>query len=206
MESTATRETGLVTHASQLGQQAPLVLLGFTWEQYLSIEELFTGSGVRVKFLDHQLELMPPVSEEHEERKSHLGRLLETWCLDRGIRFFIRGNMTMLRPGEAGGEPDEAYCFGERKEVSDLVIEVALTSGGLSKRAFYAKFPVPELWVWRRNHLEVFVWDAEAGSYEPAEASRVLPGLDLRLLEECARMDCASDAIQEFRMRCQSGG
>ena len=192
------------TQASQLGEQVPLVLPGYTWDQYLSIEELFCSSRprVRVKFLDGFLELMAPVSENREERKSHLGCLLEAWCLDRGIRFFTRGNMTMTRPGRAGGEPDEAYCFGAKKEVSDLVIEVALTSGGLSKRAFYASFGVPEVWIWRRDHLEVFIWDAEAGNYEPSEESRVLPGLNLALLEECSRMDCASDAIREFRRRC----
>ena len=90
-------------------------------------------------------------------------------------------------------------CFGEKKEISDLVIEVALTSGGLSKRAFYRKFPVPEVWVWRRDHLEEFHWDAAAEDYVASEASRCLPGLDLGRLEVCARMDCASDAIRAFR-------
>jgi Uma2 family endonuclease len=191
----------LITMAVLRPEQSPLVLPGYTWEQYQSIEELFSGSGVRVRYIDHELEIMPPVSEEHEERKSHLGRLLETWCFHRGIRFFIRGNMTMLREGEAGGEPDEAYCFGERKPVSDLVIEVALTSGGLSKRAFFRKFPVPELWIWRRDHLEIFVWDGAAEHYDASTESKVLPGLDLGLLAECARMDCASDAVLEFRKR-----
>jgi len=189
-------------------EQAPLVLSGYTWAQYQSIEELFSDSGVRVRFLDHQIEIMAPVSEEHEERKSHLGRLVEVWCLYQGIRFCIRGNTTLLRPENAGGEPDESYCFGEKKTIPDLAIEVALTSGGLSKRAFYAKFAVPELWIWRRHRLEVFVWEAATASYAPSTASLVLPGLDLSLLEECARMDYASDAIREFdkRIRVTEGG
>jgi Uma2 family endonuclease len=182
-------------------EQAPLVLSGYTWEQYQSIEELFSGSGVRVRFLDHELEIMAPVSEEHEERKSHLGCLVETWCSHRGMRFFIRGNTTMTRPGEASGEPDESYCFGEKKPVPDLVIEVALTSGGLSKRAFYQKFGVPELWIWRQDRLEVFCWNPTTRDYTPSGESRVLPGLDLGALAECARMDCASDALTEFRKR-----
>ena len=154
--------------------------------------------------MDHYLELMPPVSEAHEERKSHLGRLIDAWCFHRGIRFFVRGNTTMVKVGEAGGEPDEAFCFGEKKPVSDLVIEVALTSGGLSKRAFYQKFAVPEVWIWRKDCLEVFAWNTEQEAYEPSAASRVLPGLDLALVEECARMDCASDAVLEFRRRIVS--
>jgi len=186
-------------------EQTPLVLSGYTWQQYQSIEELFSGSGVRVRFLDHQIEIMAPVSEAHEERKSHLGCLVETWCLERRIRFCIRGNTTLLRQDEGGGEPDESYCFGEKKPVPDLAIEVALTSGGLSKRAFYAKFAVPELWIWRQERLEVFVWDVEEGNYRASVESAVLPGLDLGLLVECARMEYASDAIQEFRRRCGGG-
>jgi Uma2 family endonuclease len=185
-------------------EQAPLVLHGYTWRQYQSIEELFTSlsGGVRVRFLDHQLEIMAPVSEAHEERKSHLGRLVKAWSFHQGIRFAIRGKTTLLRPEEAGGEPDESYCFGEKKDVPDLAFEVALTSGGLSKRAFYAKFAVPELWIWRRDHLEVFVWDAASQNYQPVRESMVLLGLDLSLLEECARMEYASDAVREFQRRC----
>jgi hypothetical protein len=59
-----------------------------------------------------------------------------------------------------------------------------------------------------RHRLEVFVWEAATASYAPSTASLVLPGLDLSLLEECARMDYASDAIREFdkRIRVTEGG
>jgi hypothetical protein len=50
--------------------------------------------------------------------------------------------------------------------------------------------------------LEVFVWDAAAAGYQTSSSSVVLPGLDLGLLEECARMEYASDAVREFQRRC----
>lgn len=187
--------------SSALAEQHPLVLRGYTWDQYISIEELFSLSGVRVRFLGNEIEIMAPVSEEHENRKSNIGCLVEAWCLEKGIRFFIRGNTTMTRPGSAGGEPDEAYCFGEKKEISDLVIEVALTSGGIGKRSFYREFRVPELWFWRNNQLEVHVFDESKDEYVASDQSHVLPGIDLVALEGCARMEYASDAILEFRKR-----
>lgn len=182
-------------------QQSPIVISGYTWDQYLSIEELFSDSGVRIRYLDHQIEIMPPVSEEHEHRKSNLGCLVEAWCLEKEIRFFVRGNTTMTKAGSAGGEPDESYCFGEKKEISDLVIEVALTSGGLSKRAFYKKFGVPELWFWRNEKLEVYFFETKTGEYVKTDESQVLPGINLTDLAECAKMVYASDAIVEFRKR-----
>ncbi len=184
--------------------QHPLVLRGFTWQQYLSFDELCSDSGARVRFLHGDIEVMAPVSEEHEHRKSNLGCLVEHWCLARGIRFFIRGNTTMTLPGRAGGEPDEAYCFGAKKEISDLVIEVALSSGGIGKRAFYREFRVPELWFWRNDRLEVHVFDEDRADYVASDRSQVLPGIDLPALEECARLEYASDAIHEFRRRIES--
>jgi len=133
-----------------------MILPGFTWEQYLAIDLAFTGSGVRVRFLDDQVELMAPLSEEHQDRSSLLRRLVESWCFRAGIRLFYRSNSPMHLAGEAGCEPAEAYCFGEKKTLPDLIIEIAPASGGLSPRAFYQRFEVPELWIWRHGVLEVF--------------------------------------------------
>ena len=146
-------------------EQAPLVLNNSSWEQYISLDEFFTGSGVGIRYLNHELEVAAPVSDEHEHKKSNIGRLIEAWCFDREIRFFGRGNMTMTKQGSAGGEPDESYCFNEKKEVSDLVVEIAITSGGLSKRKFYQVFKVPELWFWRNNQLEVYTYDTKTDDY-----------------------------------------
>ena len=172
-----------------------------TWEQYLSIEELFEESGVQIRFLQGKLEIAPPVSEYHENRKSHIARLVETWCVEKDVNFFGKGNYTMLNPEESGGEPDECYCLRENKEWPDLVIEVALTSGGLSKRKFYATFPIPELWIWRNEKLEVHTFNLDTQEYETAEESVQLPGIDLDCLVECSQLESTRDAIVTFRDR-----
>ena len=195
------------TSAEKIGEtivpteQTPLVMYGYTWEQYLSIEELLRENGIRVRYLNGWLEIEAPVSETHEHRKSHLGCLIEAWCLENEIRFTIQGNTTLFRKPRGGGEPDESYCFHQHKDTPDLAIEVALTSGGLSKRKFYREFQVPELWIWRKDRLEIHVFDEPTGEYQPAAESSVLPGIDLALVEECARIEYASDAIREFKAR-----
>jgi len=177
------------------------VLPGYTWAQYLSLDELFHGSGTRVRFLDHTLEIMPPISASHEGRKKHLGCLVEAWCLHKGIELFGSGSATLKVPGEAGGEPDESYSVGTDKPIPDLVIEVALTSGGLSKRAFYSRFQVPELWIWRDEALEVHLFDTATAAYVPSAESRVLPGLDLAAVAECAVLPSITQAVAAFRKR-----
>lgn len=188
-----------VVSRADLENQRPLVLEGYTWEQYLSLDELFQDSGVRVRYLDQHIEIMPPVSEPHEQKKSNIACLVEAWCLDHDMEFWARGSMTLIKAKEAGGEPDECYHFRSKKEYPDLVIEVALTSGGLSKRAFYAKFPIPELWIWRQNTLEIWVFNPETAGYERRAASKVLPSIDLVALARCAQIEQTSEAIRMFR-------
>ena len=176
------------------------MLPGYTWAQYVSLDELFQDSGVRVRFLDHHIEIIAPISEAHEVRKIHVSCCVEAWCLDRNIEIFGRGSTTLKIVEEAGGEPDESYCFHEPKPRPDLVIEIALTSGGLSKRAFYAKFEVPEIWIWRNNRLEVHVFDETAETkYVEAESSLQLPEIDLKAIEKCATLPSINQAVREFR-------
>ena len=81
----------------------------------------------------------------------------------------------------------------------DLVIEIALTSGGLSKRAFYAKFRVPEIWIWRKDHIEVHVFDEQTNQWQETRESRVLPGIPIDAVETCAILPSITQAVCEFR-------
>jgi Uma2 family endonuclease len=71
----------------------------------------------------------------------------------------------------------------------DLVLEVALTSSGLDKLKIYAQFEIPEIWIWRRNRLEVFVLKS-ARKYAKSPRSKVLPSLNIAVLERRARNKC----------------
>src|SRR6185295_16941410 len=51
---------------------------------------------------------------------------------------------------------DESWCLGQEKEFPDLVLEIALTSGGVNKLELYRRLQVPEVWFWRMNTLEMF--------------------------------------------------
>jgi len=89
-----------------------------------------------------------------------------------------------LALSEAGAEPDESWCIGHEKEFPDLVLEIALTSGGVNKLEIYRRFKVPEVWFWRRQKLEIFGL-GKTGNYTRLRSSRLLSGLDTSLLERC---------------------
>jgi Uma2 family endonuclease len=152
----------------------------------------------RLYFLDGQLELVTS-SNEHERIKTWIGDLVADSLFETGKDAMPRGQATMrLAMKEAGAEPDESWCIGAEKEFPDLVLEIALTSGGINKLEVYRRFSVPEVWFWRRNRLEIFVLNP-GGAYEGSRASRLLPKLEIALLERCVAITSWREARQTFR-------
>jgi Uma2 family endonuclease len=183
-----------------------VVYYGISWERYLAIDERLGEDrpGPRLYYLDGQLEIMG-TSNEHERIKKWLGDLLADFFLEKGIEIMPRGQATMrLALKAAGAEPDESWCLHEEKQFPDLVLEIALTSGGINKLDVYRRFKVPEVWFWRRNKLEIFALGA-SGDYEPSPASQLLPGLDLALLEHCVGIRSWQQARRTFRAALSKG-
>lgn len=106
---------------------------------------------------------------------------------------------------QAGAEPDESWCIGKEREFPDLVLEIALTSGGVDKLEIYRRFQVPEVWFWRADKLEIFALSGN-GQYERVPQGRVLPGLDVPLLEGCVMIHSWQRARQTFRSGLSKSG
>ncbi len=173
-----------------------IVLHDIDWEGYLQIEEILGESrSVRLKFCDDRLEIMSP-SREHEHIKSNIGRMIELYCRREKIFFQTEGSATLRREGKRGGEPDESYIFTKGSEEAELVIETALTSGGIDKLDFYRPLGMPEVWIWEKDSLQVFVFTE--GNYELASRSQLLPGLDPALVAKFADHPYTSEALDQF--------
>ena len=77
-------------------------------------------------------------SAEHERIKKWIADLLAVYFERAGTEIMPRGQATMrLALRQAGAEPDESWCIGEEKEFPDLVLEIALTSGGVKRSTTY---------------------------------------------------------------------
>lgn len=185
----ATSQLRLVTNAA--------LLSNVTWETLEKLDADLAGTGARLTYLDGCLEIMSPLSDEHEEPRNTLGQLLEIYMRMKNIRFYGRGSTTIGKKElSARKEPDESYCLSTRKSVPDLAIEVIVTSDGIEVLEIYRRVGVREVWFWQDAVISVYCL-RETG-YELVSNSEVLPELDLRSLEFYSRMADQYDAVNAF--------
>ena len=182
--------------------EARSTYFALSWERYLGLDAAFGNDrpGPRFYYLDGALEIMS-TSEEHERLKEWIGGFIEIYFDQREIDFVTRGQATMRQATRhAGAEPDRSWCLGEEKEFPDLALEIALSSGGVSKLELYQRFAVPEVWIWRKSRLEIHALLPDGSGYERTKnGSRLLPDLDTTLLERCVKMSSVREARRAFR-------
>jgi len=177
-----------------------VVYSGISWKSYLTFDKKLGDDrpGPRLYYLDGELEIAS-TSDEHERIKEWLGMLLEEYFFQEGTEIMPRGQATMRAEMKAAGaEPDKSWCLGGEKKYPDLVVEIALTSGGINKLETYRRFQVREVWFWRRKHLEIYALD-RSGKYQRSLTSRLLPGLDIPMLERCVAIRDWQQARRTFR-------
>jgi Uma2 family endonuclease len=149
-------------------------------------------------YLEGALELTTP-SRGHAKTKSYLGRLVETFALERGVILSPYGSWTLKEAPElAGAEPDECYLIGDQeRDRPDLVIEVMWTSGSIDKLEIYRRLGIPEVWFWKTGALTVHVLADR--KYAVAKRSAALPDLDLDLMASFMDRPSAIEAMRDFR-------
>src|SRR5437868_12176215 len=96
--------------------------------------------------------------------------------------------------------PMNPSALASRKNFLTLVLEVALTSGGLDKLEIYRRFAVAEVWFWRKGALEIWTLRRDCSGYDgPAIKSRLLPRLEVGALTRCLRLGSWRQARKAFR-------
>ena len=184
-----------------------IVLENVTWADYQRLLEIRGERPVpRLTYLEGVLELMTP-SRVHESIKSMIGRLVDAYCLERGIGITPYGSWTHeSKAGERGAEPDECYVLGDNAEPErcDLAIEVIWTSGGVDKLEVYKKLHVKEVWIWKAGSMETF--SLRGASYERIDRSEVLPGIDLAVLLQFIDVRPMTRAVTEYRAALRRSG
>jgi Uma2 family endonuclease len=175
----------------------PNLITGIAWEKFEAIESVFADvAGLRLAYLDGVVEFMP-ISDEHEELKSTLGRLLEAYLRAKGIRYYVRGGPSLGGKGEAARrQPDESYNIGTKKDRADIAIEVVLSSGGIDKLECYQRFAIPEVWFWQDGSLRLYA--LKEGHFQQIFVSQFLPELDLAKLVAAANQPDQYDAVTKY--------
>jgi Uma2 family endonuclease len=140
------------------------------------------------------------LGEYHETIKSMIAILLGIYFWQQGIQFIPVGSATReSKEKSVSFEPDESYYLGEKKEHPDLAIEVNVTSGSPQKLEKYQRLSIREVWMWQAEKLVIYV--LEGDRYQETPTSKLLPNLDIALLEQCVVMPSRLEAIQRFTTR-----
>jgi Uma2 family endonuclease len=172
---------------------------GVTWEEYEALLAIRgERSGLRIAYLDGDLEIMSP-SRDREWIKRSIGRLLEAYTDERGIELNGYGSWTIkCAPKARGVEPDACYIVGtERKDAPDIAIDVVWTHGGLDKLEIYVGLGVREVWVWRTGAIEIH--ELSGDDYLLRPTSGLLPELDIALLVSLLDCESQTQAVRDFR-------
>jgi Uma2 family endonuclease len=166
-----------------------IVLHGVAWPTYEALlHDLADSSSPRLAFSEGILEMMSP-SDEHEDCKHVLRRMIEIWAEQRDVPFRATGSRTWKSSAlQRGVEPDEAYYIRHEQQVRgkreldlsrdpppDLALEVEITHSSVDKLEIYAVLGIPELWRFDGETLRILELNS-AGHYVAREQSLNLPG------------------------------
>lgn len=172
-------------HTRTADEEQRVLLYGVPWATYVVLRDSIESPGVRMTYLEGQLEIMSP-SRAHEVDKKQIARLLELFCLERDIPLFGYGSTTFRREEtERGLDPDECYCRDRDKDVPDIAIEGVKTHGAIDKLDVYSGLGVREVWLFEDGAFSLF--ELRGDRYEPIAASAVLPEVDLARLAHHAK-------------------
>ena len=185
-----------------------VVLYGVSWDQYVQISEMFNDRpALRLTFLEGALEIMT-TGGTHEELKTRIARLIETWSEIYGVDLRGWGSTTFRKAAKQRGlEPDECYCLGDRPRVDepqvidrpDIALEVIVSSPLVDKLRVYAGLGVPEVWTFANGAFRVHILVDDR--YRESERSELLPALDFSMIAELTSEPKQLDAIRTLRAR-----
>ena len=176
-----------------------LVKQAVTWEQFKTLQSTFAEiGGVRMTYCEGVLEIMS-IGRLHEMICALLGLLLGQYFVRKRIYFVATGAYTQELIDITEFQADLSYNFGAAKEISDLCIEIVVTSGSTKKLRKYQLLGVPEVWFWQEEKISIY--RLENGEYGQVAMSGWLPELDLGHLEQCLLMESQLEAMLAFEER-----
>jgi len=181
------------------------VRTGVSWEEYERVLEQFESESCRARITYNQGQMeVTTMGDKHERAKAAIGRLIETYGIERDIPVNCLGSVTLRRQDLLKGlEPDECFYvttplppvpdeLGAPLDLSihpppDLAIEVDITKTSIPRQPIYAALGIREVWRYDGQSL-VFLKRTRDGRYEPTQYSTLLPRLSSNDLDPFVQM------------------
>ena len=192
-----------------------LVLGGVTWAVYCALRDAPENDRLKMTYDGPAGLLEFEMSEGplHATTSRMLLQFVLAYLRNAGVRYVPTGSTTLRSEAvDRGAEADESLYVRSLPDAPDLtandldldagappdvVIEIDVTSPGLSKLPAYAALGVPEVWVWKADGMTLTArrLDGEGG-YAVVTESGELPGFPLSFAAELLRDRGGRDASQ----------
>ena len=183
-----------------------------TWEEFLAFADDSTLEKGNFYYDREQMKVeMSPVGSRHGRHNSIIPYVVILFAALRNIRVVQFTNTSFRKAGIREFQPDLAYYIGSNLRVPpdsnsvvdlnqydppNLVIEIGASSFSDdlgNKRLLYEDAGISEYWVERANTGEVFAFAINGGRSGRIQESRVLPGLEIALVEEALNRSLTQD-------------
>ncbi|NNJ25528.1 Uma2 family endonuclease [Alienimonas chondri] len=202
----------------------PLVLTGVSWDAYCEMRDDDGNARLRLTYdsKSRRLEVGMP-GKRHDSVAELLSYFVAGYGRVRRTAITPVGSTTWRKQTVGGAEADKAFHvarsnvdLGLDRNVPDLdggdvppdlVVEVDVTSPGVSKLPIYAGIGVPEVWVWENDAIAVH--RLVEGKYERIDRSVELSGFPIEFAAEliATRADAATFELEEaFAERLRAAG
>ncbi len=191
-----------------------VILHNIRWETFLALLEDLGEHRGRLTYDRGTVEIVSP-TKKHESLKRLIGRLIETFTLELGIKIASCASTTLKsRLKERGIEPDECYYLQNEAAVRgkdsidievdpppDLAVEIEITTRWIDRKSVYAALGIPEVWTHDGRSLTIYLLKEE-GDYKISEMSKAFPELPLpeliRFIDQRTSLDETS-LLRAFR-------
>ena len=184
-------------HAPTAGEEQRILLHGVPWATYVMLRDTVESRRLRMTYVKGALEITRP-SRRHGAESGQIARLLELFCLERGIRFHGYRDTTFRQEDqERGLEADDCYARDHEKLVPDVAVEVIVTHGLVDKLEVYRGLGIREVWMFENGAFTVVT--LRGNYYEPIAASEVFPEVDLSRIAHYVMQPVQYDALAAFR-------
>ena len=199
----------------QLTPENRVVLKGVSWSTFKAlVADVGDDRAWRIAYDRGVLEIRMPL-EEHEEPKRLIESFVEAIVDELEIELRSLGSLTLEREDLTRAvEPDSCFYIQNESLVRgrninlpndpppDLAIESDYTNSSVNKFTIYAALGVPELWMYRRQSLQVY--QLVEGKYQKCDRSLAFPFLPIAEIPgfiEQSRTVGQRAAVRLFRQR-----
>lgn len=186
-----------------------------SWDEYLRIvENPLYQQAKGYYFKGHMRLEMSPVSFDHGQDHVVIIFAVNLFTALKGIPATGLDTTTLRKTGVQESQPDVSYYLGDRAQAipsgtgivnldqypaPSLVIEIAKSSlldDVGTKRTLYEELGVSEYWVVDVQQAQLIAYAMADQGSQRIQASQVLPGLTLAVLEEALRRSRETDQSQ----------